>query len=86
MVTAAAAVNHNGIKTILAYGFSTIFIKGNPVFSNVPEILTKNLPDCPILWNFVFDNFILVDELFGKYLPSFKTCVLINNNLCGNLF
>ena len=31
---AAAAVNPNGIKKLLANGLSTFFIKGNPVFNN----------------------------------------------------
>ena len=33
-----------------------------------------------------FDNFILADELFGKVLRSFETCVLVNNNFYGKLF
>ena len=36
-----------------------------------------------ILFSRVFDNFILVDEPFAIALQSLKTCVLINNNLCG---
>ena len=39
-VANAPAVNPSGIKTLLAYGFSTFFIKGKPVFSND----SKNLP------------------------------------------
>ena len=31
-----AAVCPNAIKTLLANGLSTLFIKGNPVFSNGP--------------------------------------------------
>ena len=46
----------------------------------------KNTPDSPILCNWVFDNFILADELFGEVLRSFETCVLVNSNLCGKLF
>ena len=34
----------------------------------------------------VFENFILADESFAKVLPSFKTCVLVNNKLCRKLF
>ena len=41
----AAAVNPNGIKTLLAHGLITFFINGNPVFSNGP----RNPPDCIIL-------------------------------------
>ena len=31
------AINPDGIKTLLANGSSTFFIKGNPVFSNGPK-------------------------------------------------
>ena len=50
-VADAAAINPNGIKTLLANGLSTFPIKGNPVFSNGPTSLPKNHPDCPILSN-----------------------------------
>ena len=46
---ADAAVNPNGIKTLLANGISTFFIKGNPVFSLGPKSPPKNPPDCSIL-------------------------------------
>ena len=80
-VADAAAINPNGIKTLLANGLSTFPIKGNPVFSNGPTSLPKNHPDCPILSNLVFDNFILAEELFAKALQSLKTCVLVSKNL-----
>ena len=79
-VADAAAINPNGIKTLLAIGLSTIPIKGNQGFSNGPKSLPKNPPDCPILCNWVFDNFILAEELLGKTLQSFESCVLVNNN------
>ena len=60
--------------------------QGNPVSSNGPKSLPKNRPDYPILYNCVFDNFILAVELFSKALQSFATCLLFNNNLCGKLF
>ena len=44
----AAAINPDGIKTLLAIGLSTFFIKGNPPFSNGPQSLSKSPPDCPI--------------------------------------
>ena len=47
----AAAVNPKGIRTLLANGFITLFIRGNPVFSNGPKSLPKNPHDCMI-----FDN------------------------------
>ena len=34
VAAAAAAVNPNGVKTLLANGFSTFFIKDNLVFCN----------------------------------------------------
>ena len=64
---------------------STFFIKGNPVFSNVPKSLPNNSPDFPILCKYVFDNYILADEPFTKALRSFKTIALVNNSLCGKL-
>ena len=45
------AVNHNGIKTLLANGLSTFSIIGNPVISNGPKSPLKNPPECPILCN-----------------------------------
>ena len=67
----AAAVNSNGIKTLLASGLRIFIIKGDQVFSNGPKILTKNSSDCHILSNWVFYNFILAEELSGKVLRSF---------------
>ena len=85
-VADAAAVNPNGIKRLLANCLSTFPIKDNPVFSNGPKSLPKNPSDWPILFHWVFDNFILADEPFAKALPSLETCVLVNKNLCGKLF
>ena len=82
-VADSAAVNSNGIKTLLANGLSTFPIKGNPVFSIGPESLPKNYLDCPILWNWVFGNSMLAKEIFAKILRSFE---LVNNNLCCKLF
>ena len=45
----AAADNPNDIKTLLADGFNTFFIKANPIFSNGPKSLLKSPPDCLIL-------------------------------------
>ena len=36
-----------------------------------------------ILDNWVFDNFILADELFAKVLRIFETCALVSNNWWG---
>ena len=74
------------VITLLASGLSTFFIKGNLFFSNGPKSLPKNPLDCPILWSWVFDNFILAEKLFAKALRSFESCLLVNYNLCGKLF
>ena len=58
----AAADNPRGIKTLLANGLITFYIKGNPVFSNGPSNLPRNSPVCIILDNWVFDNLISADE------------------------
>ena len=81
----AAAVYPNGIKTLLANGLITFFIKGNPVFSHGARSLPRNPPDCIILDNWVFDSIISVDELFAKALRRFATCLLGNNNSRGKL-
>ena len=78
-----AAVNPNGIKAILANGLRTFPIKGKANFSNGPRSLPKNSSDCIILYNWVFDNFIIADELSAKVLQSLKKVCIINNNLCG---
>ena len=69
-VAAAAAINPNGIKTLLDSCLSIFFING-------PESVPKNPPDCPIICNWVFDNFVLVDEPLAKPLGNFETCVLV---------
>ena len=81
-----AAVNPNVIKTVLANDLNTFLVKGNLVFSNGTKSLPRNHPDCPILCNWVFDNFILADEPFAKTLQSFQRFVLVNSNLWGKLF
>ena len=85
-IAVAATVNPNGIKTLLANGFNTFFIQSNPVFSTGPKSLPKNPTDCPILYNWVFDNFVLAKKLFTRAQPSFETCVLVNKNLWGKSF
>ena len=81
----AAAVNPNGTKTLLAYGWITLFINGNPVFNNGRSSLPRNPRDCIILDNWVFANVISVDELLGNVLQRLSICLLINNNSCGKL-
>ena len=87
-VADAAAVNANRLETVLANGLSAI--KSNPVFSNGPKSLPKNPPECSAIWNRVFDNFVLVDELFAKALQSLETsekflCLLFTF-LCLHVF
>ena len=48
-VVDAAAVDLNGIKTLLANVLSAFVIEGKLVFSNGPKSLPKNPPDYPIL-------------------------------------
>ena len=84
-VADATAVNPDIIQTILANGFCKFFIKNKPVFSNGHKSLPKNIPDSPILCNWVFDNFIWAEKQLAKVLQSLKTCVLVNNNSCGKL-
>ena len=47
-VADGAAINPNGIKTLLVIGLSNFPIKDNPVFNIGPKILPKNPPGCPI--------------------------------------
>ena len=78
-VVDAAAVYPNGIKKLLPSGLSAFLFKGNLVFSNGPKSLPRNPSDCPILYNWVFDNCLLAEELFAKALRSLETCVLAWN-------
>ena len=75
-----AAVNPNGIKTLLAKALITFFAKNNAVFSNEPRSLTRNPPDWIMLDNWIFDNLISVDELFAEALLRFSTFLLVNNS------
>ena len=84
-VADAAALNGNGIETLLGNDLSTFFVKGNPVSSNGSRLLPKSPPDCPILDNSVVYDFILADELFEKDLANLEAFVLLNNNLCVKL-
>ena len=72
----------NGIKTLLAYGFSIFFIEGKPDFNNGWRSPLKNSSNYTILNNRIFDNFILADYLFVK---AFQSLVSVNDNLCGKL-
>ena len=76
----------NCIKMLLANSISAFPIKSNPVFNNGLKSLPKHPPDCTILWNWVFDSYILTEELFVKALQSLETWLLGNNNLFGKFF
>ena len=70
----------------LANSSSTFYIKGKPdLNNNDSKILLGNPPDCLILENWAFDNFILAEELAAKALWSLWSCALVNNSLCGKL-
>ena len=56
-----------GLNTFSSW-LSTFSIKDNPVFSDGSESLPKSPPECLILCNWVFDDFILAEELLGKAL------------------
>ena len=60
-VTDTSSVYPDDIKILLCNVWSTFPIKGNPIFINGPKSLPKNSPDCPILCNWAFDNFILAN-------------------------
>ena len=68
-----------------ADGLITLFICGNPVFSNGPRSLPRNPPDCITLDIRVFDNLISFDDLPAKPLRRFAARWLVNNNLWGKL-
>ena len=67
-----------------------IAFAGDDVISLIvePNILgepNRNLPNCSVLENCYFENFILADEPFAKALQNFKTFASVNNNLCRKL-
>ena len=74
-VADAASVNPTRIKTLLAYGLSTFFIKGNPVFSNGPKSLLRIL----LIVLFYAIEFLRILYQLMNYLQKlyeyFKLCV-----------
>ena len=54
------------LKRLSTNGLSKFPIKSNPVFRDGPTSVPENTPDCPILCNWVFYNFILAAGLFAK--------------------
>ena len=63
-----AAVNRNGIKTLLVNVLITFFINSSPVFNNELRSLPRNPAHCIILEKLVFNNLLSIDELFAKTL------------------
>ena len=70
-----ATVNPNGIKTLLAKGLSSFPIKDNPGFNNGPKTLPKNPPDCPILCNCFFDNFLSWRIIYKSFTKLWNLCI-----------
>ena len=56
---AAATVNPSSVKTLLAIGSSTYFIKDKSVFSNGLKSLQIHPPAFTILESWVFENFCI---------------------------
>ena len=55
------------------------------LFPKIGKSRVTIFPDCIILENWAFENFILADQPFAKALKIFETFVSVNNNLCGKL-
>ena len=53
---------------------SITLINGYSTVNNGPKSLPRNPPRNPAIWDsWAFDNFILVDELFAKFLKDLET-------------
>ena len=68
---ADATVNSNGTKILLPNEISTFLVKSKPDFYNCLKSLPKHSPDSPILWNWVFDHFVL-----AEYITTFVTDIV----------
>ena len=71
-VADAAVVNSNGIKTFLANDLITFPLKVNPVLSNDPKILPKNILIVVFYVTEFLIIFLVADEPFTKTLRSFE--------------
>ena len=76
-VSDATGVNHNGIKAFLVNHLVTFFCKGKPFFSNSSWFLTSDPPNSTILYRWVIENFVFIDEPFAKTLKILETCILV---------
>ena len=81
-----AAVNHNGVKTLLANDLIKFFTKNKPASSNGPRRLPKDARECTIFDSRFFDSLILTDDLFAKALQSRETWLSVNISLWEKLF
>ena len=68
-----------------SFQYNPINLHGKLIKLSIPDIPVMIPPDCIILDSWVFENFILPDELFAKVLRIFETYKSINNNLRGKL-
>ena len=76
-VAYAAAVDLNGIKTLLANSLSTFSIKGKPALVMFVKVHLK-IHVIVLLYAIEFYmHLTLADETFAKALRSLKTCVLV---------
>ena len=83
-VTDAAAVNPNGIKTLLDNSyFSHFLLKATQFLVRVLKVYLKIL----LIVLFYVTEFLIILYQRRNYLQKlYETCVLVNNNLCGSLF
>ena len=73
------------MKILLPNDWSTISLKINQFFRNGGRSLPRNPPSCIFLDNWIFDNFILADQLFPKSLRRFATWLSVSNSLYGKV-
>ena len=73
------------MKILLPNDWSTISLKINQFFRNGRRSLPRNPPSCIFLDNWIFDNFILADQLFPKSLRRFATWLSVSNSLYGKV-
>ena len=52
---------------LLANGLSTFFIKVKSIFNDGSRSLPRKPPDCTILENWVFENFMLDEEVLNHW-------------------
>ena len=80
MLLMLPGVNPNGMKRLLGNGVSTFFISEDSVFNNGSRTLPKNPSESIFLHSWVFDDFILADELLAKALQRLETYPSVNED------